>query len=376
MKTHNRRTLIRGVRLLLLPLLLFSASARAAAGRQAVPKLDWREFTSEAGGFTVKFPGAPRLSNPKMTLGPFTLTRHVHEVSVGDYSFEMDYVEIPAGGNADYGREGGIRGFIDRALAAGGRVLSDGKVSRGTCEGREASVLVPSGAGASRFKHARSFFSGQRLYLLFFIAGKDRPEAREAALLFMDSFVVRDGCAGSATPAAAPKAEPVRSTIEGRRDEATGWRLIESAEHGFSVLMPGAARLESRQTQVGNLPLYFHQYVRESDGAIYEVKLQGDFPKDFYEDDASLEGLLDLSLYVLKKNLEPQGFSFTEARRFKTGPHPGRDYDMTNERARGRARLYATPRRAYLFIVRDRGPSPAADADLERFFSSIKLSPK
>jgi hypothetical protein len=361
-----------------LSLLVLFGAAQAAAGRQAAPKLDWREFTSEEGGFSVKFPGAPRLSSPKMTVGPFTSTHHVHEVSVGDYSFGMDYLEIPAGANPEYGREGGIRGFIDRALAAGGRVLSDGKVSRGTCEGREASVLVPSRPGASRFKQMRVFYSGRRVYMLFFIADKDRPEAREAALLFMESFVVNDGCGASAPPAAAPKAEPVRSTVEGQRDAATGWRRIESVEHGFTVLMPGAARRESRQSHVDSLSLFSHAYVYESDGVIYEAKLQGDFPEGFYSDVASLERQIDLNLYILKKNLEPLGLSFTETRRFKAGPHPAREYAITNEQTglRGRAQLYATPRRSYLFIVRDRVPRAAADADLERFFSSIKVSPK
>jgi hypothetical protein len=379
MRTHNRRTLTRGVRLVLLSLLLCSPTAHAAAGRQATPKLDWREFTSEAGGFSVKFPGEPRVSRPKMTTGPFTLTRHVHEVSVGDYSFEVDYVDIPAGGNADNGREAVIRDFVERARREGGRVLSDGKVSSGTCEGREASVLVPSRAGASRFEQMRLIYSGRRLYMTVFTAGEDRPAAREAARLFMDSFVVRDGCAGSGAPAAErARAEPVRSTVEGRRDAATGWRWMESAEQGFSVLMPGAARRVSRQSQVGSVPLYFHEYVHESDGVLYEAKLQGDFPEGLYGDDASLEGQLDLSIYVLKKNLEPQGLSFTETRRFKAGPHPAREYAITDGQAgpRGRARLYATTRRSYLFIARERGTRPAAEADLERFFSSIKLSPK
>lgn len=377
MKTHNGRALIRGGRFLLLSLLIFSA--QAAAGRQASPKLDWREFTSEAGGFTVKFPGVPRVSSPKMTVGPFTFTRHVHEASAGDYSFEMDYIEMPAGGNADYGREGGIRGFVDRARDEGGRVLSDGKVSRGTCEGREASVLTPSGAGASRFKHMRALYSGRRYYMLLFTAGKDSPAAREAALIFMDSFVVKDGCTGSAAPAAEPtQTEPVFSTVEGRHDAATGWRRIESAEHGFSVLMPGAAQRESRRNQVGPIAIFLHEYVHEGDGVTYEAKLRGDYPEGFYTDDDSLESLLDMSIYALKQSLEPRGFGFTEARRFKAGPHPGREYVVTGGPAgtRGRLHLYATPRRAYLFIALTRSEKSPPAADLERFFSSIKLSPK
>ncbi len=44
--------------------------------------------------------------------------------------------------------------------------------------------------------------------------------------------------------------------------------------------------------------------------------------------------------------------------------------------ARGRAQHYATPRRANHFIALTRGEDAPPAADLERFFSSIKLSPK
>lgn len=379
MQTHHGRNLIHGGRLLLLSLLLFSFPAHAAAGWQATPKLDWREFTSEAGGFSVKFPGEPRVSGPQVTVGPFTITVHLHQVSVGDYLFEVGYIEAPAGGTPEYGGEGGIRALINRTLAEGGRVLVDGKVSSGACEGREASVLVPSRAGASRFKQMRTFHSGRRVYILAFGTGEDRAQGREAARLFLDSFAVKDGCTGSAAPATEPwKAEPVRSTVEGRHDAATGWRWIESAEHGFSVLMPGAARRESRQNQMGPVLMFFHEYAHESDAVTYEAKSQAGFPEGFYKDRASLERQLDMNVYVLKKNLEPLGLTFAEPRKLRSGPHPGREYVMTNERAglRGRAQLYATPRRSYLFLALERGPSPAAAADVERFFSSIKLSPK
>jgi hypothetical protein len=51
---------------------------------------------------------------------------------------------------------------------------------------------------------------------------------------------------------------------------------------------------------------------------------------------------------------------------------------MTNEQTglRGRVQLYATRRHVYIFIALARGKSPAADAGVERFISSIKVTPK
>jgi hypothetical protein len=55
MRTLDARTFI-------LTLLVLCAAARVVSCRQAAPKLDWQGFKSEAGGFSVKFPGAPRVS--------------------------------------------------------------------------------------------------------------------------------------------------------------------------------------------------------------------------------------------------------------------------------------------------------------------------
>lgn len=376
MKTHNRQTLFIGRRTLSLTLLALLAAGRVAVARQDAPRLDWREFTSEAGGFSIKFPGEPRISRPRLTMGPLTFSLNVHQVSVGDYSFEMNYLELPEGGNPEYGNEGSMRGLINRTLAEGGRVLSDGKVTRGACEGREVSVSLPARPGTSRFKQLRGFSSGRYYYHLLFTAGKDSPEAREAGRLYMDSFVIKDGCAAK-YPAASPD-EIVRSAVEGRHDAATGWRSIESTEHGFSVLMPGAARRTSIRRHIQSLSIFFHDYVHETEDAVYMAKMQGDFPKDFFVSGTQLVNQLDMSIYILKNNLEPRGFSFGEMREFKVGALPVREYVLTNESAgmRGRARLYATSRRAYIFVAFSRGARPAADADLERFFSSIKVSPK
>src|SRR5436853_6872979 len=75
--------------------------------------VEWREFKSEAGGFSVKFPGVPRVEHVSFNKGPVELMRHTHTASVaGNVQFEVDYVDMPAGFNdPELSLEGGISGL-------------------------------------------------------------------------------------------------------------------------------------------------------------------------------------------------------------------------------------------------------------------------
>ncbi|HEY0172278.1 MAG TPA: hypothetical protein VGB98_14735 [Pyrinomonadaceae bacterium] len=381
MRTLNGRTFFHGGRRLLLSLILLSASTHAAAARQAAPKLDWREFTSEAGGFTIKFPGEPRLSHPQEVRGPYTVRRNVHEVAVGnDYTFLLDYSDFPGPyKEPDSAFEGGISALTNPMIARGGRLLTKEKVERGTCVGREATVSTPIVPGKTGFVQGRVFNSGRRFYMLIFVAAEDSPAAREIGRAYVDSLVIRDGCRTPVAPAAAaePAAEPVRRTVEGTPDAATGWRRIESAEHGFGVLMPGPAALLSSQPRVEDFTVARHEYVHEGAEAIYTVEVKGDYPQGFFTGATAHETMLDIGIHGVKKGLAPLNATFGEPRKLSAGPYPGREYAVTNEQTglRGRVQLYATPRRTYVFFALARGKGASA-ADLERFFSSVKVSPK
>ena len=354
--------------------------AAQAAGRQAAPRLDWREFTSEAGGFTVKLPGVPRITHPQMVKGPLTFSRNLHEVTVGDdYRFEFDYMDMPAGySEPDLALEGGISGLINPLVAAGGRVLTNDKIVRGTCEGREVTGTVPR-SGRINFVQGRVFASGQRYYMLIFVAAQDRPSAREVGRVFADSLVIKDGCRAPLAPTAGPTAETVRRAIAGTPDAATGWRRIESAEHGFSMLIPGPAQFESSQSQVQPFPVFHHEYTHETDEALYVAEVLGDYPEGFYSGPIAQQNQLDITVYAVKRNLGPLNLTFGEPRKLNVGRYPGREYEMTNVETglRGRVQFYATPRRSYIFMALSRGArTPAADTAQERFFSSVRVSPK
>lgn len=380
MKSLFPRTQFFALRALLLCACASAAFGQARPPAVQTPPLNWQEFASEAGAFTVKFPAKPTLKQVPFQKGPITFVRHVHEASVpGHYTFEIDYMDMPAGYNdPDLSTEGGITGMTRSMVADGGRVLTSGQVRQGTCEGRGVTVALPNRAtGRDGFAHARVFTSGQRYYFLIFVGESDGEAARRVGQTFMDSFTVKGGCTKAVAPTAAPAAEPTRSTVEGTPDAATGWRRIGNAGQGFSVLMPGAAQLTSTQAQVQPFVLFHHEYLRETPETFYSAEVVGEYPAGFYDDADSYENLIDATLFVIKRNLAPLEFNYAAPRKLKVGAFPGREYDIESARvgARGRIQVYATPKHAYIFIYISRAKK-SPDADLERFFSSVRISDK
>lgn len=365
-------------RTLLFTLVALCAAAHVTHGRQPAPVLNWRVFNSEAGGFSIKFPGAPKVNQFPMVKGPLTLTRYVHQMTVGDYELEIDYVDMPAGyDEPELALEGSISGITRSFESEGGRVLSRGKVVRGTCEGLEATFTLAPRAGRTGFSQARVFNSGQRYYFVVFVSRGDGAAARAAAGTFADSLDIKDGCKAPLIPTTAPATPPVRSVVEGTPDPSTGWRIIVSAEHGFSLLMPGPAQRESAQTQVQPFALFHHEFIYESDDVIYSAEVLGDYPLGFYSSPASYENLLDVTLVAIKRNLASLELTYGEPRKLSVGSYPGREYALTNDKTgmHGRIQTYSTPRRAYIFIALAQGPTPRGK-EIERFFSSVRVSPK
>ena len=370
---------------------LLCACAPAALGQASPPRIEppplaWHEFTSADGAFTAKFPAPkPSVRQVPFQRGPLNLMRHAHEASVpGHYTFQIVHVDYPAGHiDPELSAEGGILGLVRSLTKEGGRVLTNAPVRRGTCEGREATLVLPNAStGGEAFAHGRIFYSGRRYYILVFVSEADGEAARRVGQTFLDSFTIKGGCpkpvAPTPAPTTAPTTAPVRRSVAGTPDPSTGWRKIESAEHGFSVLMPGGAELESEQTQTEPIPLSHHTYSHDGANAIFTAEVTGDYPPGFNNAPGALQYLLDITFLSLKRNLEPTGFTLTPGRDLKSGEFPGREYRVANAelKAEGRAQLYATPKRLYVFITIGRESTPAAAADLERFFSSVRLSDK
>src|SRR2546421_2617479 len=276
--------------------------------------------------------------------------------------------------------EGGISGLTHAMEGRGARVLTKETVVRGRCGGRDATLSLPTPATRrDGFAEGRIFSSGQRYYNLIFVGEEDSPAVREMARTFMESFAVTDGCTSAVAPVTAPSSPTVVSIIEGARDPATGWRKIDNDQLGFGVLMPGAARHESEQTQVEPFPVTHHIYINEEDASVYAAEVLGEYPPNFYNTPGSYQAMIDVMLFAMKRNFEPLGFAITPLRDLKAGTFPGREFNVTNEKlgAQGRMQIYVTTKYIYVFTAFARGQAAASAATgLERFFSSVRIMPR
>lgn len=339
-------------------------------------QLDWRPFKSEAGGFSVELPGEPQIIQTPFEKGPIKSTRYTHVVLVSDdVSLTVEYFDMPPGPQAaELMREGGMSSFTRPLIAAGATLVSRGTIVRETCEGLEAVLSTRSSvAGKNGLTQARIFSSGLRFYVLVLISEvEDTPAIRAIARKFFESFSVTGGCNTLVPPVEAPSTPPKVENVPGEPDKTTNWRRINRRELGFSVLMPGSVRYQSQQAQLKPVPLMHHEFGYERDDDIMSVEVIGDYPPKFYDSPSSLQNLLDITIYSLKKNFESAGVTLAPARELSVAGFPGREFSINSEKkVLGRVQVYGTPLRAYVFVCL----SPDTNV-LNRFFGSIMISQK
>ncbi len=334
----------------------------------------WQKFESADGEFSVQFPATPRVGQVPFTKGPVSFTRHTHEVGWSGYYLEIDYWDLTSDSeDPDLAVEGGVAGMIRAMEAKGGRLLNRKTITSDNCPGREAVIAIPSSGQKQGFAIGRVFASGSRAYTLVFVSMTDDQTARSASEKFLNSFVIKRSC--SSARSVTPTATATKSTMAGTADPTTGWRRIESVEHGFSVLMPGAAQVEAQPTQTTPFKIIHKTFVHEHEQGMFSVEVLGDYPPNFHNAPESMKTLLDITTYSMKRNLEPVGFVITPGKDLQLGKFPGQDFDLKlGPTGKGRAQVFVTSKRVYIIIsVMLSGNAPASDVD--RFFSSLKITP-
>lgn len=357
--------------LVLSGVLCFTASAVSQT------PLNWRDFKADEGGFSIKFPGAPKIEAPVVKVGPMTLTRHAYSVMAGDSSFEIDYMDIPAGSDPDAAMAGGISNMINSAIGRGSTVLSNEPVTHGNCTGREVKMTTSNPGTTKRgFIDTLVFASGLRLYTLIYAAPLDTESIRDVGRTFLDSFTVTGGCTSMIAPAEAPPASKSEEVVEGSPDPATGWRVIENSDLGVRVLMPGAARHVIEKQGTAELQLDHHTFLYSKEGSVYSAEVVGEYPAGWHNTPASYQTSIDLTLYALKKTMSTIGFEITPVRDLRLGTNPGREFSMISPSHgfHGRAQIYVTEKRVYVFCAFTRSDNPLTQ--ISQYFSSIRISPR
>ena len=339
--------------------------------------LDWREINAGEGGFTIKLPGTPKFDTPDLKIGPLVVKRHLYSLRVGELSFEIDYIDLPAGSDPDGAIEGGVRNIINGLTARGATVLGNETVTHGRCTGHEILLsTAQSGTSKRGFIDTVIICSGLRFYNLMFETVSDTKTNREIGRTFLDSFSVNGGCTSLIAPADAPPTNKNEETVEGTPDSASGWRIIENNELGIRVLMPGAVRHISSKSQSDPFPLFHNTYIYSNDASVYSAEVFSDYPEGWHPTPASYQTAIDLALYSVRRSFSAAGFEINPVRDLRLGTNPGREYSMISQQrgSHGRLQIYVTARRTYIFIGFTRSDSPLTQ--VSQFFSSIRISPK
>ena len=155
-------------------------------------------FKSTEGGYTVVFPGDPKVNETTVNtaLGPLKLNTAI--LGRGWAVFYVSFTDMPMTPETPAQKKASLDGSRDELIANGLRIISDSEVTVAGIDGREW-LLEKDGA----IMRARAFFVKNRLYQLIFTAqlalsfrnGKaspnpgDRTELFETSSMgFFDSF--------------------------------------------------------------------------------------------------------------------------------------------------------------------------------------------
>ena len=122
-----------------------------------------KEFKSTEGGFTVLFPGTPKLEEQTANTGIGPIKTHLAILETASSVYYVSYVDLPAGLETPEEIKQGLDSSRDQAIAGGHRLINETEVTVAGVGGRE--LLMEKNGLIIR---ARFFYLKQRLYQLIF----------------------------------------------------------------------------------------------------------------------------------------------------------------------------------------------------------------
>jgi hypothetical protein len=293
-----------------------------------------------------------------------------------NHLFQLQIIEGTPGFRPELGVEGAIDGISHFVAGQGGKQLSRSSFeAQATCKGSEIIVNVPSPTQSPGvYIHARAFHSGLRVYLLFYSAEADTAKSRSEALSFLNSIEVKGGCSSAVPAAEAPSTDVAIGIIEGTKDPVSGWSLIKREADGFSVLMPGPVKHDTRQVQVQPIPLTLQQFISKSGTADFMINVAGPYPKGFFSLKTLYDVQIDQAVRKMQNDLATSKVELIFVKKLVVNGYPGREYrtvGATGKRV-GRLQFYSTPRYLILAMAFDNAGEDAQEK-FDRFFKSLKV---
>ena len=157
------------------------ALAAALALAACYAELDWREFTSPEGRFTVMLPSKPARESRELVLAGSPTTMHMVSAHATEMAFGVGYADLPPGTDPkraiDEGRAALLRNI-------GGVVIAERALDGVTGVGFEAEGAAE---GNPMRLAARVLVSGDRYYQVVLVARAARADEVDRAL-FPGSF--------------------------------------------------------------------------------------------------------------------------------------------------------------------------------------------
>ena len=146
-----------------------------------------KEFKSTEGGFTVMFPGTPKLEESTANTGIGPVKTHLAILETASAVYYVSYVDLPAGLETPEEIKQGLDSSRDQVIASGHRLISENDVTIAGVGGRE--LLVEKNGAIFR---GRFFYLKKRLYQLIygtsmalaFRNGKSSPDPADRTELF------------------------------------------------------------------------------------------------------------------------------------------------------------------------------------------------
>lgn len=355
--------------------LLCTGSVLAQTGPAKIDQFStWPTYNSPKEGFSIKFPSAPLVE--AVPIGSNDSNFSVNQTTVAGprgRQFQVVVITFSKGlPSAIASMEGGLSSVINSYLEDGGKLLDRHNVTRGNCSGIEANVRITNAeTNAPSLVKARTFSSGDRVYLVLHAGAAESSLEKSIADQFLDSFTLPGGCVESA---AANVVRPSTTTsVSGQPDPVTGWQRFRPP-YGISFLLPGAAQLVTENIAGPTGPITHFTYGYDDPAHVYSVEIFDGFDPEFRNTPGLIQAALDGVVAATRKNLEPAGLTLGHAKPVSLGAVTGREYllSMRNAAAIGRLQVFVSKTRTYALIA-FRKEAKADSGAMSRFFNSVEV---
>jgi len=146
---------------------------------------NWKEFTSQEGGFSVLLPGQPKVERQttETAVGPLAFTMHTVELGFGSIAYIASYNDYPPSLIADGDKNAILDGVVEGALGSKANLKKSDPISIDGHPGREFTGTVKDGYEYT----SRAYLVNQRLYQLNIVSTPGKVPAEDKRKYF-DSF--------------------------------------------------------------------------------------------------------------------------------------------------------------------------------------------